>query len=85
MAKKRSLVILGFGLSKNKVFFWNNIYPCFLVLTAFVLWVIILIRDGCSGGFLVCLSKLPLPFVTKIYRFWYDWEMFEILADPGII
>ena len=53
------------------------------ILTSFVVWAILLVQDKCSRGILASLSKLPLPFVTKIFRFWYDWEMFEILADPG--
>ena len=52
------------------------------IFTAFVVWTILLVQENCSRDIL---SKLPLPFVTKIFRFWYDWEMFEILADPGKI
>ena len=51
------------------------------ILTAFVIWTILLVQEKCSMDILASLSKLPLPFVTKIFRFWYDWEMFEILTD----
>ena len=55
------------------------------ILTAFVVWTIVMVQEKCSRDIFASLSKLPLPFVTKIFRFWYDWEMFEILGDPGII
>ena len=44
-----------------------------------------MVQEKCFRGILYSLSKLPLPFITKIFRFWYDKEMFEILADPGTI
>ena len=53
------------------------------MLTGLVVWAILLVQENCFRGILYSLSKLPLPFVTKIFRFWYDKEMFEILADPG--
>ena len=55
------------------------------ILTGLVVWAILLVQEKCFRGILYSLSKLPLPFVTKIFRFWYDKEMFEILADPGTI
>ena len=52
-------------------------------LAAFLAWAVLLIQDKCSGSLISILAKLPLPFVTKSFKFWYDWEMYENYADPG--
>lgn len=57
------------------------------ILTSLIVWAIFLVQEKCFRNILSSssISKLPLPFVTKIFRFWYDKDMFEILADPGTV
>ena len=60
-----------------------TIHICLPILAAFLVWAVLLIKEKCRGSLSSIFAKLPLPFVTKTFTFWYDWEMYENYADPG--
>ena len=68
---------------------WNiagvicTIHICLPIFAAFLVWAVLLIKGKCRGSISSKFAKLPLPFVTKTFKFWYDWEKYENYANPG--
>ena len=55
---------------------FHCILPFFL---QFILWEVLQIGKDCD---LRAFSNLPLPFVTRVYKFMFDWELFKIYKQP---